>query len=190
MSLLLLLHPSGQLPVSESDSGTGTETWTIGQSPALDQGNASEGFAVAATLTVTDTGEGDENWQIDLSNDDSGAGTEAWAIAAVVPTQTDTGAGTEGTPGLLVELTVTDTGAGTDGHTSVDEDIENDDGTGSEGQSMVVYITESDTGQGLTLEWVLYRPQGTLLSAATSGLGAEGSINAPNWDDPRDQDRL
>lgn len=136
--MLLLLRPSGHANISQTDTGTGTETGFIG-------------------LILVDTGAGvdDAVLSVALTLTDSGSASDLYAI--------------------LAALSGSDSGTGTDSDT---------------GGGAGVGPTDTDYGRGFVYEWILYVKQGTLLSAATSGLDSEGSMNAPDWGDPRDDRRL
>ncbi len=119
--------------ISGAETGTGTETQTIGVSNGSETGTGTETNTIAATLSDGETGPGAETQSIALSSSDTGSGTESESIAQPASDSDVTAAAAE-SQSLAASLSESETTLGTESH------------------SLAVQISSSDTASGAETE--------------------------------------
>jgi len=121
--------PASTTPVSDSGTGTGTDSGLVAASlpgadpgsgadtatirlPGPDSGSGADTGTIAAALTGADAGGGADTSGLGLAGADAGSGTDAGTLTAAMPAA-DTGSGTDaGSPGA--SLSGPETGSGAD----------------------------------------------------------------------------
>jgi hypothetical protein len=131
-------------PLSDSDSGTGSETSDVQATvPGSDSGAGAETGTVGVTLSDSDSGSGTDA-QVSIvspvSGSDSATGTDSGSVSATVP-GSDTSTGTD-TGTVSATASSSDSGTGSDAGTAAASVPASDSGTGTEGG----VVTETGPG--------------------------------------------
>lgn len=124
------INTSTTTPVSDNDTGSGTEDATV-----------------SAGLTGTDTGAGADTSTVTASEtgSDTGSGAEGVTLTGLYPAA-DTGSGTDTAVSVTAVITGADTGSGTDTASVAGSEAGSDTGSGANSGVIAAAISGADTG--------------------------------------------